>query len=125
MSLAVRRDSHDDPLLGFLLLQGLTRSTYRAPLDARHLSGVRSPSAHTGGGVYVTSADGPIRQLRSVLRFFQPLDGLLLHPPSASLDAVTLVGFSLQGFPLPNRSSHSSCEASPHDVAPSACALST
>jgi hypothetical protein len=60
----------------------------------------------------------PPSQLRSVRRFSQPLDGLLLHPPATPFDVVTLVGFSLQGFPLPNRSLGSSPKASPLGVVP-------
>lgn len=62
---------------------------------------------------------GPPDQLRSVLRLLQPFDGLLLHLPSAPFDAVTLLGFSLQGFPLSNRPRSSSLPGYPLDVLPS------
>lgn len=80
--------------------------------------GLRSPTAHSGGGVYVFRQLGPPSQLRSVLRLLQPFDGLLLHLPSTPFDVVTLLGFSLQGFPLPNRPRSSSLPGYPHDVSP-------
>jgi hypothetical protein len=80
--------------------------------------GLPSPSAHSGGGVYVFCQPGPPGQLRSVLRLSQPFDGLLLHLPSTPFDVVTLVGFSLQGFPLPNRSRSSSLPDYPLGVPP-------
>lgn len=82
---------------------------------------VLAPSAYSGSGVYVyLCRPVPPSRLRSVLRLLLPLDGLLLHPPSAPFDAVTLVGFSLQGFPLPNRPPSSSLESYPLGVLPSA-----
>jgi hypothetical protein len=89
---------------GSSLLQGVTRSTRRAPLDARHLSWGSFPYSASGGwSLRDFCQTVPSAQLRSVRRVSRPLDGLLLHPPSTPFGVVTLVGFSLQGFPLPNR----------------------
>jgi hypothetical protein len=94
---------------GSSLLQGVTRSTYRAPLDARHLSWGFFPFSASGGrSLRDFCQTVPSARLRSVHRVSHPLDGLLLHPPSTPFGVVTLVGFSLQGFPLPNRPMSSS-----------------
>ena len=106
---------------GSSLLQGLTRSTCRKSLNLRRLSQGPFPfNAFGGRSLRDFRQPVPSGRLRSVLRLLQPLDGLLLHPPSAPFDAVTLVGFSLQGFPLPNRLSGSSPESYPLGVSPSA-----
>jgi hypothetical protein len=96
------------------LLQGVTRSTCCTPLDVQHLSWGSFPfSAYGGRSLRRFCQPVPPGQLRSVLRVSHPLDGLLLHPPSAPFGAVTLVGFSLQGFPLPNRPTSSSLAGFP------------
>lgn len=106
---------------GSSLLQGITRSTRRAPLDVRHFSQGPFPFSVFGGrSLRDFCQPVPSGRLRSVLRLLQPLDGLLLHPPAAPFDAVTLVGFSLQGLPLPNRLPSSSLESYPLGVSPSA-----
>jgi hypothetical protein len=87
----------------------LTRSTHRVPLGTRYLSWGSFPFSVFGGwSLRDLCQPVPPGQLRSVLRLSQPLDGLLLHPPSTPFGAVTLVGFSLQGFPLSNRPKGSS-----------------
>jgi hypothetical protein len=94
---------------GSSLLQGVTRSTRRAPLDARHLSWGSFPYSASGGwSLRDLCQTVPSVRLRSVRRVSRPLDGLLLHPPSTPFGVVTLVGFSLQGLPLPNRPMSSS-----------------
>jgi len=66
--------------------------------------GVSSPTAHTGGWSLRDFCQAvPSARLRSALRVSHPLGGLLLHPPPTPFGVVTLVGFSLQGLPLPNR----------------------
>jgi len=94
---------------GSSLLQGVTRSTHRAPLDARHLSWGSFPFSACGGwSLRDFCQTVPSARLRSIHRVSHPLDGLLLHPPSTPFGVVTLVGFSLQGLPLPNRPMSSS-----------------
>jgi len=112
---AVRRDSHDHPLFGFRSPTGCD------PLALPHVS--RHPAPLLGfvplqrlsvGGVYVASACGPIRRLRSVPRVSHPLDGFLLFPPRSHLSAqAALMGFSLQGFPLSSRPASSSLSGVP------------
>jgi len=94
---------------GSSLLQGFTRSIRRTPLGARHLSWGSVPySAYGGWSLRDFCQTVPSAQLRSVPRVLHPLDGFLLHPPSTPFGVVTLVGFSLQGLPLSNRTVSSS-----------------
>jgi len=94
---------------GSSLLQGVTRSTRRAPLGVRHLSWGFVPYSASGGrSLRGFCQTVPSVRLRSVHRVSHPLDGLLLHPPSTPFGVVTLLGFSLQGVPLSNRPMSSS-----------------
>jgi hypothetical protein len=105
--LAVRRDSNDHPLFGFRSPTGYD------PLVPPHVS--RRPATLLGfvplqrisvGGVYVVSACGPIRRLRSVRRV-RALSTVCSSTHLATpFDVAALVGLSLQGFPLPNRPSN-------------------
>jgi len=86
-----------------------THSTRRSSLDVRHLSWGSFPySAFGKRSLRHLCRPVPPSRLRSVLRLLQPLDGFLLRPPATPFGAVTLVGFSLQGFPLSNRPKSSS-----------------
>jgi hypothetical protein len=124
---AMRRDSHDHPLVGFRSPTGY------CPLVPPHVS--RRPAPLLGfvplqrisvGGVHVASAGSfPFCRLRSVLRV-RALSTVYSSTHLATpFDVAALVGFSLQGFPLPNRSASSSPADYPHGVVPSACALSS
>jgi len=104
---AVRRDSNDHPLFGFRSPSGYD------PLVLPHVS--RRPAPLLGfvplqrisvGRVYVISACGPIRRLRSVHRVRALSTVCSSTHLATSFDAAALVGFSLQGFPLPNRPSN-------------------
>lgn len=97
------------------LLQGLTHSTRRAALTARHLSWGLVPLQRNRGAESTSLLSaGPIRPTTFRPQGSSPLDGLLLHPPCPRLPArASLVGFSLQGFPLSDRPGSSSLPGFP------------
>jgi hypothetical protein len=106
---AVRRESHDHPLLGFHSPSGFDPLVPpRASRRPAPLLGFSPLQRMSVGRVYVTSACGPIRRLRSVPRVWALSTVCSSTHLATSFDAAALVGFSLQGFPLSNRPMSSS-----------------
>jgi hypothetical protein len=124
---AVRRDSHDHPLFGFRSPTGFD------PLAVPHVS--RHPAPLLGfpplqrlsvGGVYVTSACGPIRRLRSVRRV-STLSTVCSSPHLARTfrRKQHSWGSPFRGFPSRAGPRARRSRVCPLGVVPSACALSS
>ena len=118
---AVRRDSYDHPLLAFLSPSGCY------PLDLPHTSRCPAPllgfvplQRIRGAESTWLPSTGPNRSTTFRPQGFAPSRRLAPPPTFLRLSAkVTLVRFSLQGFPLSNRPRNLHPRVSPLGVSPS------
>lgn len=117
--LAVRRDTLGDPLVR---LRPPSRYDPTAPPTARvspaPSPGVDAPSAHPAGGGHAHLPEVPTPPSTVRSQGSSPLSGFLRPQPPSHFQAGTLMGFALQGFPLPARCRGSSPRHCPLDVAP-------